>query len=399
MKFNIAIITSTFLPSIGGSQIGLHVIAKELSLLGHKVVIFVPFKTFIKLRKKKWNLNYKVLPLPPKIFRIYYRFDTIGYYLLKLYFQILNIFYGFNYWFANLAYPSGTILGQLSNNNLFKKNVVLCPGEDIQINKDIAYGMRLDSKIDKNIKKHLINLKNFIALTDSVQNEYLKLGIKKEKIINIPYGVEETNLVSVSNKEKLRDLYGICKNSFVFICVGRNHPKKNFKLLPKIAKELNKLTSLDYKILIVGKDVNLLETPIKNNNLEKNFILIDEISNQISPKLIFPSIELSNYYKLSDCFIFPSNLETFGIVLAEAMISGLPIITSDAPGCRDVVKNHNHGLIFKREDHLSAAKLMFNVLNDRDSLTEFKKKSIKRGKIFNSIEIALQYEKLFNKKN
>ena len=53
MKLNIAIISSTFLPSIGGFQIGLHVIAKELSSLGHKVVIFFPFKTFIKLRKKK----------------------------------------------------------------------------------------------------------------------------------------------------------------------------------------------------------------------------------------------------------------------------------------------------------------------------------------------------------
>jgi glycosyltransferase involved in cell wall biosynthesis len=397
MKFNIAIITSTFLPSIGGSQIGLHVIAKELSLLGHKVVIFVPFKTFIKLRKKKWNLNYKVLPLPPKVFRIYYRFENIGLLLLKVYFQLINIIYRFNYWFANLAYPSGAMLGQLSNYKLFNKNVVLCPGEDIQINKDIAYGMRLDSKIDYIIKKHLIKLKNYVALTDSVQNEYLKLGIKIEKIINIPYGIEETNLVSVSNKDNLRDLYGIDKHSFIFICVGRNHPKKNFKLLPKIAKELNNLTSLDYKILIVGKDVNLLKNSIKNYKLEKYFILIDEIGNKISPNLIFPSIELSNYYKLSDCFLFPSNLETFGIVLAEAMISGLPIITSDAPGCRDVVKDHNHGLIFKREDHLSAAKLMFKILNNRDLLNEYKKKSIKRGKIFNSIEIALQYDKLFNK--
>ena len=57
MKLNIAIISSTFLPSIGGSQIGLHVIAKELSSLGHKVVIFVPFKTFKKLKKKKMEFK------------------------------------------------------------------------------------------------------------------------------------------------------------------------------------------------------------------------------------------------------------------------------------------------------------------------------------------------------
>ena len=65
----------------------------------------------------------------------------------------------------------------------------------------------------------------------------------------------------------------------------------------------------------------------------------------------FPSIKLSKYYNLSDCFIFPSNLETFGIVLVEAMMAGLPIITSDAPGCRDVVENENHGLIFNGNDY------------------------------------------------
>ena len=56
---------------------------------------------------------------------------------------------------------------------------------------------------------------------------------------------------------------------------------------------------------------------------------------------------MSKYYNLSDCFIFPSNLETFGIVLVEATMAGLPIITSDAPGQGDVVENENHGLIFK----------------------------------------------------
>ncbi len=91
MKLKIGIITSTFLPSIGGSQIGLHVIAKSLNLLGHKIIIFVPFKTFIKLKRKNWILDYIVLPLPPKIFGIYYKNSKTALLLIKLYFNLINI--------------------------------------------------------------------------------------------------------------------------------------------------------------------------------------------------------------------------------------------------------------------------------------------------------------------
>ena len=75
---NICFISSTFLPSIGGSQIGLHTIANELKDRGNNVFIIVPFYTFLKLKKKKWKINYTVFPLPPKIIRLYYHYPRIG---------------------------------------------------------------------------------------------------------------------------------------------------------------------------------------------------------------------------------------------------------------------------------------------------------------------------------
>jgi hypothetical protein len=53
---NICFISSTFLPSIGGSQIGLHTIANELKSRGNNIYIIVPFYTFIKLKKKNGKL-------------------------------------------------------------------------------------------------------------------------------------------------------------------------------------------------------------------------------------------------------------------------------------------------------------------------------------------------------
>ncbi len=395
MKLKIGILTSTFLPSIGGSQIGLHVIAKSLNVLGHKIIVFVPFKTFIKLKRKKWILDYTVLPLPPKIFGIYYRYSKIALLIIKLYFKLINLFFKIDYCFANLAYPSGVMLSQLSENNLFKKNLVLCPGEDIQVDEQISYGIRLDKNIDNKIRKYLKQINHFIALTQSVKDEYIKLGVNNKKIVKIPYGIESINLSGPFDKFKLRKDLKLDDKVFIFLCVGRNHPKKNFELLIYISEELNLYTKQKYKILIVGKDVKLLKKLIKNKSLEENFILVDEIDNEILPDLVFPSNKLSKYYGLSDCFIFPSNLETFGIVLVEAMMAGLPIITSDAPGCRDVVENENHGLIFQRNDYKTAAKLMHKIMSDKKILEHYSINSIQRSKDFNSKNISLKYEDFF----
>lgn len=47
--------------------------------------------------------------------------------------------------------------------------------------------------------------------------------------------------------------------------------------------------------------------------------------------------ELAEYYRSADVFVFPSRTDTFGIVLIEAMASGLPIAAYDVTGPRDIV--------------------------------------------------------------
>ena len=43
----------------------------------------------------------------------------------------------------------------------------------------------------------------------------------------------------------------------------------------------------------------------------------------------FPSSKIVNYLLISDFFIFPSVLESFGVVIIEAMAAGLPIIANN----------------------------------------------------------------------
>jgi glycosyltransferase involved in cell wall biosynthesis len=55
--------------------------------------------------------------------------------------------------------------------------------------------------------------------------------------------------------------------------------------------------------------------------------------------------ELAHYYGLGDCFVFPSLTDTYGVVLLEALASGLPVAAMPSAGPSDIIENHVTGVV------------------------------------------------------
>ena len=316
-------------------------------------------------------------------------FPFLGSFYFRLYFFIISFFKKFDVCHINLAYPMGTLITSFLSNKIFIS--IMCAGEDIQIVKSINYGIRLNPKIDKIIKKNINKANKIIALNQGILKTYKSVGINKEKIELIPYGVEN----SFFKKKTI-----INKKLIKFLVVGRNHPKKNYTTIIKVAKLLVDKNIKNFKIIFIGKDVSKLKKVIVELKIEPYIRLIDQIGSNKNKKDInkFPSKELLKYYYEADVFLFPSIIELCPVAILEATSAGLPIITSNTPGCRDIVlKNKNAFLVnFKKESEI--LKSMKKLINNFETRKKMSLRSLNYSENYNLLLIAKKYEKLFMNK-
>lgn len=393
----IALPISTFLPTVGGAEIGLHTIATELAAEGHQPVVVAPWSHWRQLRSQGWELPYKVIPMPPRVQMVSRIAPNIGSSLLACFFGALQKRLKFDVWHVNIAFPAGVAAAKFKASQPQVPVLIQCPGEDIQILPEISYGVRLNPDIDRLIRRWIPVADRLIALTDSVASEYRDLAAPEYKIVNLPYAIDLGRFnLHLPGQAAIRAELGISDDEFLFLCTGRNHPKKDFPTLVRAAAVLRSRTKKRFAVLFVGGGSAVLATMGRELGLGRIIRahpavgpLPDEARGQT------PSNRLLQIMRASDAFVFPSRIETFGIVLAEAMACGLPIIATDAPGCRDVVRPNFDGISVRPGDHEALAAAMQQVLDDPTLCEDMKRKSLTRAEDFGKEEVVRKLVDLY----
>ena len=130
---------------------------------------------------------------------------------------------------------------------------------------------------------------------------------------------------------------------FNFLYLGRIIKDKGIKEYLKAIANI-KIDFPNINFIFVGKiNTNNKElTNLFNQFIKKNFIIFKSEINDVRD-------ELYN----CDCVVLPSYREGLSKTLLEASAIGRPMLVSDVPGCKDIVKDGFNGLLFKPKNYKS----------------------------------------------
>lgn len=124
------------------------------------------------------------------------------------------------------------------------------------------------------------------------------------------------------------------QNKMVFVSMGRFVERKRFDRVVVAAKELKeRKIEFVWYILGNGEEYSKIEKMINEENLKNEVVLLGSKNNP------FP------YIVKADCFVMSSTSEGQPMVLNEALILGVPVITTDFPSAREVVGHVKGGII------------------------------------------------------
>lgn len=235
---------------------------------------------------------------------------------------------------------------------------------------NIADEQKTYNKFDKIICVSNIVKKSFVKLFNQID----------PKKVSVKHNIIDSNEILQKSLIPNR----LINNKFTICSVGRLNKQKNYLRLAKCAYRLYHNLNLDFNVWIIGEGTGRkkLEQYIKNHKMEGYFHLLGFRSNQYS------------IVKKANLFVCSSNAEGYSTSVVEALILGLPVVTTDCAGMKEIFGTSQCGIITKNttEDLYQGISM---VMKNIDLYKRLKNNAIRRGKDFQVANNIKDIELLF----
>jgi glycosyltransferase involved in cell wall biosynthesis len=324
--------TNTYLPHVGGVARSVSTFSEEYKKLGHKVLVIAP--------------NFEGKPPSKKAEAMVERVAAIQ---------------NFNGSDFSVRLPLAAAMSERIDN--FEADVIhahhpfllgdtalrVAAGKNVPVifthhtrYEDYSHYVPFDSPALKqaaiNLSTEFANLcHGVIAPSESLAKLIKKRGVKVP-IAVVPTGIDVKSFAS-GQGARFRKKFKIPAKAFVIGHIGRLAPEKNLAYLAEsVALALKEIPNGRFLVVGGGPDEEKLRQTFDKHGVGSQLIL--------AGKHTGPS--LHDAYRAMDVFAFSSFSETQGMVIAEAMAAGLPVVALDASGVREVVDHGVNGYLLPK---------------------------------------------------
>ena len=283
---------------------------------------------------------------------------------IKAYKQIKNLLMKNNYKFIHCHSPIGGVCGRIASKLTKTKVIYTAHGfhffKGSSIFSWIAYYP---------IEKLLSYITDVLITINREDYNLAKNNMKAKSVYYIPgIGIDcNKHIEKIVNKQEKRKSIGIKMDDIMILSVGELNKNKNHEI---VIKALSKIGNSKIHYCIAGKgelsdDLNSLS---KQLNIDKNIHILGFRK------------DVSELYKISDVFCFPSYREGLSVALMEAMASSLPVVCSKIRGNVDLIEANKGGYLCNTEDidsYVFFLEKLSNNKNIRFEMGEYNKTFIK----------------------
>lgn len=179
---------------------------------------------------------------------------------------------------------------------------------------------------------------HILTVSELARRTYLEAGVPAEKVHAVPLGAD-LELFSPDEHRQDKDA------PFTFLFAGATIRRKGFDLLLQ-AFDRVALAELGVRLRIVGPRGDL------GHLLDSR---TDDRITFLGPR---PQPELTAELRRADVLVLPSRNDSYGMVVAEALASGIPVLISEMVGAKDLVTEEKTGWIVPVEDASALAERM-----------------------------------------
>jgi D-inositol-3-phosphate glycosyltransferase len=323
--------------SLGGLELSTIHLAESLTERGAKTLLILPPSSPLEARAKSLNMDVKIIKPISK--------------------------YGDIFAAAKLS----MILKEFRIDRLIimqSKDINIAALAKIFYSKvKIVYYQQMQSTIQKKDFLHnwvYSKLSLWIALTNRMKKDVVNCtNVPEDMIKVIPLGLDSHKFdPDLYNQIKERTYFDLPKDKYIVGMIGRLDIKKGqesfLRAIPGILKQHKKVL-----FVIVGE-----ETRGEEGYREELIRLCKDLKIEEHVKFLPFTEEVPRFLSSLDVFVLPSDEETFGLVVIEAMAMQKPVIATNAGGVPEIINDGQNGLLVQPKDSMALAEAIQKVLDD-----------------------------------